>query len=489
MQQNIQKILILLFLFTCGINAQKSLSLSEAVQIAETNNFEIKRFEEKVKQKEKQNLSAIGNFLPKVNVSWSFTHLDEPMDIDLTPIRTAMIKMQAGTQTELANIYGIMQGAAPLTDMQKLQLTQQNAAGLNKMLPEFITHAKKQDYQTATITAIQPLFLGGKLIAAKKYAKTEVNSANFDLQKKRDEIISVTTDIYLKIVLLEELVSVRKNVVDGITKHKVKAEKALKNGLANKYDLLRAEVALADAKKNLDNDLNKLATAYDALKNNLGITDDSIKIKITDKFFEVNFEEINDIAYYKNEAESHQPILKMIASKKEAAHQNTWIKRSKFLPQVAGFGKYEMYPEYLSLFEPRWAVGVKVSLSIFNGFKDYLDLETASYLEDEVNYLEKDTKQKIGLLVNKYYNEIKSAVNTYKNSKKVIELAKENLKLNNKRFDIGLGTSLEHIDAQLLLEKNQLEASQALYNYFSSKAKLLNICGKPNEFINFWNSK
>ena len=113
-----------------------------------------------------------------------------------------------------------------------------------------------------------------------------------------------------------------------------------------------------------------------------------------------------------------------------------------------------MIPGDLSALEPKWAVGIQASINIFNGLKDYSKLQNAEHLEEELKYLQADTQQKINLLVNKNFRDVENASEKYDKIKTNIELAKENLRLNEKRFETGLGTSLEVIDAQLSLEKN-----------------------------------
>jgi outer membrane protein TolC len=159
---------------------------------------------------------------------------------------------------------------------------------------------------------------------------------------------------------------------------------------------------------------------------------------------------------------------------------------SKLLPQVAAFGKYEMLPQYLSALEPRWTIGVQASLNIFNGFQDYLNLQSASHLEKEINFLQSDTKSKLELLVNKNYKDAANAEDRYLKLQATISLAEENLRLNNKRFETGLGTSLEVIDASLVLEKDLIESKLSLFEYYQKLTALYTVAGIPQEIITIW---
>lgn len=77
----------------------------------------------------------------------------------------------------------------------------------------------------------------------------------------------------------------------------------------------------------------------------------------------------------------------------------------------------------------------------------------------------------------------------YKKLATDIALNEENLLLNQKRFDSGLGTSLEVIDAQLSLERVKIEREVTLFNYYSAMTDLYIAVGEPMTIINIWNNK
>ncbi len=477
--------ILLAVLFTAAALPQ-SLSLTEAVQTALKNNWKIKQYNEKYEQKKYENLEGWGNFLPKIDLTASYNHLNDPITFDLGPIREALIQMQSKNQVEFANIYNLIQTQQPLSDRQRAGLFEQYSHQLNGIMPQFTEELKKQDYKTATIIGIQPLFMGGKLLAAKKYASDEKQFASLELLQMKNQIINETVQNYIRVVFLKDVLKTRTQVLSGIKKHRDKAKKMLSEGLIANYHVLRAEVAVADAEKNVADDKNNLEVALLALKNSLGIGLGSI-ITINDSLtFSAPEDSLDNLI---NDAMSHQPVLKMLKLKRDAAKQKYNVERSSFLPTVAAYGKYEMYPQYLSALEPRWALGIQASINLFNGFKKYAKLQSASHLEDEIKFLEADTKSKIGLLINKNYKDIQSAKEQYEKTEAAIKLAQENLRLNNKRFGTGLGTSLEVVDAELSLQKSEIESKLALYNYYTSLSSLYLSTGDPQKVVSIWNNK
>ncbi|MDP4114885.1 MAG: TolC family protein [Bacteroidota bacterium] len=482
----IKLILLSLIMFIPCSFAQQRVHMEDVINIALTNNDKIKQYNEKLKQKEFQDLESWGNFLPVVNITGSYNHMNDPIMMDLEPIRQAMITLQASNQVEFANVYNIIQKNAPLTDAARAQYYKTFFGQLDSKLPKFQSTLKKQDYKSASFTAVQPIFMGGKLLAAKNYSQDEKLSADIELTQIKNEITAEATTNYLNVVFLLDLVKTRENVLADVLKHRDKAKRLFAEGVIANYNVLRAEVAVSEAERNLLADKNKLKVAYLALKTTLGM-ELSENVSVEDTLVYTPMQD--SLLNLEKTASVKQPVLQLISLKKDAAKQKFNVERSNFLPTIAAFGKYELYPQYLSMLEPRWIVGVQASFNIFNGFKDYSKLQAASHLEKEVQYIELDAQRKINLLVNKNYSDVIDSRDRYEKTNSSISLAKENLRLNEKRFESGLGTSLEVIDAQLSLEKANIDSKNAVYDYYKALVQLYQSTGEPETVLSIWKVK
>ncbi|MCX6138515.1 MAG: TolC family protein [Ignavibacteriales bacterium] len=462
------------------------LTLDGAVEQALRKNERISQYEERVRQKEYLNMESWGNFLPSVNLAASYNHLNDPLEINLEPIRQAMIQLQSSNAVELKNLGTILAGGAPLTAAQRAAVAAGATAQLNTALPPFTETLKKQDYKVASLIGVQPLFLGGKLYAAKQYASSELASAEIELKKTKNEIIQETASQYFAVVLLQDVVRTRKDVLEGMERHRHDAQRLRAEGLIATHQVLRAEVAVAEAERNLFDDQNKLELALVALSTTLGL-DDGSDLTVSDSLiFHPMREKLSVVAA---QAAAGQPILLMIDQKKEAASMKFAAERAEFLPQIAAFGKYEMYPEYLSALEPRWVVGIQLNWSLFSGMKHYAKLEAAAHLEREVDFIRADAGKKVTLFVNKNYRDMENSANRYERLKANLALAEEDLKITNGRFQSGLATSLDVVDAELILEKNIIESRNSLFEYYKAMTDLFTASGSPEKVLSIWNMK
>lgn len=354
---------------------------------------------------------------------------------------------------------------------------------LGRQIPLFVDVLKKQDYWTTTLTATQPLFLGGKIISANNIAEIDKEIAEVELEKTKNEITSEVITNYLNVVFLQNVITVRQNVYEGMVQHRNDAKRIFEEGMIAKNQFLRSEVALADAERNLSDDKNRLSLAMIALKNSMG-NKDKAEIEIND---ELVYKSISDsLNNFKNEAYSSQPILKIIGLKKEQISDKYKIERSEFLPKIFLFGRYEIMDKYLSILEPKWIVGIQGSINLFNGFKDNNKMQETKHQGKEIDYLESDTKSKIDLLLEKNYRDMLNSKYRFEKLEANINLAEENLRLTSGRFQTGMSTSLDVIDAQLVLEKNQIERKFSLFEYYKSINEIYLTKGNPKEFLNVW---
>lgn len=465
------------FLFGSNLFSQ-TISLAEAVSITVENNENLKRAKERYLSKQNQYYASWGNFLPQVGIDWSFNKINEDLTIDLSSIRLAMISLSAKNQTDIHYLKN------PTLDPSLFPVIyNQYFNVLNSQIPQFKEIIKQNEFKSSFITGIQPLFLGGKLIFAKNTAKEEEDIAYQEYLFALNEAVSETISSYLACAFLKEVIKVRKEVLDGISKHKEEAEAAFDAGLIPQVEVLKAKAALAEAERNLQEDQNKYELALLSLKKNLGINlANSVQTKDSLYYRNISF----DYDSLSSLIQSKNYYLKIIESKISQAKNKYWIDFSNFLPQVIAFGKYEFYPEYQSAIEPRWIVGIQIKQNIFNGFKDYLALQSDKNAIKEAKYASDYLKKNIELASRKTYLEFENARVKYLNILPSLELFAENLRANEKRFESGYGRSLDVIDARLSYEKAQTEALSALYDYYLAISYLYFLNAESVEFLKLW---
>jgi outer membrane protein TolC len=474
---------IFLFLW-CTVQGQTSLSLDQAIHIAIENNDKIHQYQEQVQQKKYEEKSANGNFFPTVTLSGSYNHLDKPLTMDLDPIRQAMLSLQASNQVSLASIASQIKGGSAITENTAQYASYYSAAysALDSKLPHFIDTLKVQNYPEAAVTIVQPLFVGGKIIAGSRAGKADRKAAEAELQKTQNEIIQETINYWLAVVVTRDVVSVRKEVLDGMLQHQKNAERYLAEGLISRYHLLRAQVAVSEARRNLIDAQSQNEIAILALRKNLNYSD-SLDFTVLDSLVYIPIKD--SVNVFLTSSENEQPIYELIDQKSMLARQKVAAQTSALMPQIAAFGRYEIFQKYLSALEPNWIVGVTASMDLFSGLRNVNNLQAAKHLVKEVDEMKSGVHHDISLLINKTYKEMRAAEERYLQLENDIKLSDENYRQAQKRFESGYGTSLEVIDAQLVREKDRIDRLLSLLDYYRSLNGLNTASGKAEQTVTF----
>jgi outer membrane protein TolC len=184
-------------------------------------------------------------------------------------------------------------------------------------------------------------------------------------------------------------------------------------------------------------------------------------------------------------AQKNQPLFDVVHSNRAMAMQKLTAAKGVLYPQISAFGKYELFSDYLSAMEPDWVVGIQANLTLFSGGKNISNIRSATHLIKEIDQVDSTLQRDISLWINKAYREMRSAENSYVHLDADLELANENLHQCQSRFENGYGTSLEVIDAQLVLERNKVERLVALGDYYKALTELYTAAGKPSEAIKY----
>ena len=259
------------------------------------------------------------------------------------------------------------------------------------------------------------------------------------------------------------------------------ANRLFGEGLIPKNDRLRAEVAMTDAERNLFEASEKEKIAAAALSIMLDTAEESIDIEDS-LIYKSRLLSLED---YIAAAKSGNSILQQAKLAEQALGQKENAKFAEYLPQVFAFGFYNVFDNYIADVEPKWGIGIGAHLTVFDGLRRTNEYQEASLEKQSLLMKLKDAEKKIELLVRSKFMEMNLAGEKYIKLDAAMEQTAENLRLCEKRFGTGLGTTLEVIDARLALESVEIKRIQALTEYYANMSSLSAVCGSMESFLNF----
>lgn len=444
--------LSLITLFPLNIMAQgHSLTVEGAIDYALKNNPNITAAQKNMESASHSANAAKANYLPRIDIAAIGTKINDDLYIELNDIRRAVIGA------------GVISGGSQTT--------------LEQSIPSFEKKVMDETFVRLMATVSQPIFTGFKISANSQVKKLEKTVSEINLQNAKNSTITSVIEDYYRVKLADRVIEIRKDLRSNIENHVSNAQKLFDNGMISKANLLRAEVALADAKKDYQTALMDKELASILLNNTLGIKTENIELSSPMEMMK----DRQSTDFYITTAASNNNSLKLLNSKKLMLKQKHKAASGKLLPTVAAVGEYQILQDKLTMLEPEWTIGVSATFNVFGGGSDINEIKAAKAEIAAVDAQIQDVQNMIYTGVKKLHHQCETAKKEYEALKTSQSLAEENLKLYQASFREGLATSLEVVDAELALTKIKIDQAKAVFDYNSAYANLLNICAISEE--------
>jgi Outer membrane protein len=443
---------IFIFFFPVLLNAQESsLTVENAIKYALKNNPAIIAAAKNAEASAHGESAAKAKYLPSVDVTALGVKLDDAIYIDLNEIRSAVIGA------------GIISGGNPSV--------------LEQSIPSFEKKISDDMYMRVKATVTQPVFTGFKISANSEIKKIERTVSEVKLKASKNFVVTSVIEDYYRVKLTDKLIEIRKDFLENIENHVSNAQKLFNNGMISKANLLRTEVALAEAKKDYQKAMMDKELAAILLDNTLGI-------KIEGALLSSPMEMIDgrkNSGFYVSKSENNNTSLLLLNSKKLMLKQKHKTAVGNLLPSVAAMGEYQILRDKLMITEPEWTIAVQASINIFGGGSDINEIKASKTEIEAIEAQIEDARNLIFTGVKKLYHQCETAKKDHEALEANKTLAEENLKLYRASFREGLATSLEVVDAELALTKIKIDQAKAVFDYNAAYANLLNICAVSEE--------
>ena len=505
----------LLYIVSLGALAMASpLTLQEALDMAKSNNSQIKAEKAKVEMAESGQTEARSRFMPKISLSASVTKINDPIVIDLSSLQEPLSEIAGASAYSKAYLsaydkayekaysdavkqtmqaYGLDETTAKsMVDQKAGEIRSgvmgskdvgdlaQKAAGeygdaASKKINDTDFGMKVQDdvFFNARVTVVWPIFTGLKIYSAYDAAKENVNARKAEFDMAQNTVLMDVATKYFTLRLAEELTVLRESTMKNLEGHLERSKKLEEGGQISKAERLRAEVALAEAQNAYEDALRDQSLARMALASLLH-TDTSLTATTPVEAPEVT----RSMEEFKQMAKEQHPGLRQLRTERKRSQDAVSAARADYYPTVALFAYKELYTKDLTILEPEWAVGAKMQWDLFKGGETRSKVSNAKALDRSLASMEEQTLDNIDLLVEKRWREMEHAKGRLASLVKTRELADEALRSQTKAYEAGLATGLDVVDAELALSRLQVADLKAHYDAVVAWLGLLEACGE-----------
>ena len=325
----------------------------------------------------------------------------------------------------------------------------------------------------------QPVFMGGRLNAARKAAQYARDARVRDKQSVEEEIAFQISRAYHTAQVAEAFRGVAVDALDLLKTHAHDVAILVREGANPELDLLRTRTDLANAQKNLNAAENAVDLSLAALKNLL-VVDLDEPVSLTEHLQRIPRPE-QVLFTLTSLAVSQRPELFSLKSQVEAAKQGLEAAKGEYWPTIGLEGRYEyMQGDFRDLDGGyHWTVGVGAQVPLWNWGETSAKVRKARSQLKQAKIRFKKTEDLIRLQVRQAFLDLGKAEKNITATESGLETAREAYRLSTAVYQAGAGTNTEVLDARTALSRAQANHVQALFEYNVSLAALQRAIGAP----------
>ena len=333
-----------------------------------------------------------------------------------------------------------------------------------------------------SVTATMPLYTGGMLSGQVMSAKAGYKSALVGVQKSYNDMRSTVTNGYYTVLQADDMQVLARESVARLEEHLKNVKAQYDVGVVAKVDVLRSEVELANAQQNLIKAENAYKISEANFNKIIGLPLET-NLFLEDTLNYVPYDK--DLNYCLDYASKNRPELEQAKQGVQAARGQVRAARSGYQPQISAvasqnFGTSDAH--WPADEESNWTVGVQASLTIFDTgvTRSKAHAAKANYFSAEETY--RDTVDAVMLDVRSQYLNLREAEKRISTTEVAVSQAEEDYRIAQLRYQAGVGTNTDVLDAQVALTDAQTNYLQSVYDYNISKTNLETAIGVPMQF-------
>lgn len=337
----------------------------------------------------------------------------------------------------------------------------------------------------ANLTVTQPILAGGKLSSTRRAAGVTREAA---LAAYRSQVANTLLEVriaYQDVLLAAEQIRVQEASIRLLDRELADTRRRFEAGTVPRFNVLRAEVELANARPPLIRARNQHRTALNNLANLLGFdvpkdVGEEIPLRLSGRLQDEPLDVGISTAIVR--ALEKRPEIALAKANGKLRHEEFLQARADYFPVLAGTAGYgwqaRNFNRDLSQDLNGWTVGGQLTWNLFDFGATRGKVQAARSREAKAQVEQDDVVRRIELEVRTAFSGWIEAREVLASQAKVIEQAEEALRLATARSEAGSGTQLDVLSAQTALTQARTVYSQALRDGAVARARLEKAMGE-----------
>lgn len=435
-----------LFITYGGIASAEVLTFSQGLHLAAQNNRLVKISERDEAISEADITLARALMLPSINASLSQTFLAyQPGAIFVS--QTPVPGSGSNTSKPLT-----------ITTVQEVPTAEKNFASYSLTIQQLL-----YDFERSS-----SLYKASSLIAETK---------KLDTMRIKNLVSLEFSFAYFDLLETEKMVRVVEKEAESLLSHLKDAKNLYEEGVITRNDLLQAEVRLSDTRQRLVS-VKNLREITAARLNNILARPFEEGLQVMDVSdapsdgLELEMKKMWPIA------ERRRTEIKILDKTLDAMNLEERAKKSGYYPWFFVQGGYDHTDNSYQTHEGNWSLSIGMRLNLFSGGST--KAEVSKIGNEKLKILEQRDKivDEIKLEVEKYIIDLRTAKEKIAVTSDAIQQAEENLRINRVRYEEGVGTATEVLDAVTLFTVAETNYYRSVYDFKRAEAGMMYSIGR-----------
>ncbi|WP_312901300.1 TolC family protein [Chryseobacterium taichungense] len=390
-----------LFVGIANANAQekRTLTLDEAVQLGIQNSKNLKIDAAKIEEATADLLEAKNRQLPELKVSGSYMYLPLKPNINI-------------------KLPGVSGDSGPVVHQVA--------------------------YGSANLSV--PIYSGGRIKYGIESAKYLVEASKLSTENDKVAIAYNVAQAYNNLFKANQSIKVLEENLSASQQRDETFLKMENNGLIARNDRLKANLQTSNIELQLLEAKNNYNIANINMDLLLGLPE-TTEIDVDQNYIDEG-NDVKTVDYYINTARENRKDLQALSMQRQAAALGTKAAKAENLPSIAFTGGYVAadIPKFLTIYNAV-NVGVGISYNLSNIWKENSSLKQSKAREMQLSATNELLNDNIKLDVNREYQNTDYSKKRIAVFEKSAEQANENYRITKNKYDNGLATMTELLDA------------------------------------------
>jgi len=324
------------------------------------------------------------------------------------------------------------------------------------------------------VSAEKLLYSSGKAENAVKAALNALSVEQLRCERLTQQVVSDTKSAYYDLLASHRNLETAKQDVLSTEEHLRIAQVRLKADTAPKFDVIRAEVQLAEARQRILDAENAVTTRQQTLITLMGRPDLDIGDLVT-KDTAVTPKSLDELL-----AVAHQQRPDLLAARQAVivAQAGLGVARAESKPEIRALTGYKTYAAETPLQLNGWYAWLGVKLPILDGGFSHARRQEARSAITKAQANVRATENEVISNVKQKYSDLTSAVSRENVALAAVSQAEEAYRLASLRYEAGVSTSVEVTDAQSTLTRARNDLVRSRLDISTASARLELAVGK-----------